>query len=101
MDMNRNLFLISLLVGLVVVLATAEAHQQESVLDRIEHSIPEREAGWRLIKDETYLRTEVDDFPQAAISWTNGIEEVTAYIVVYRKSEAPKELSSEIIKRRM
>jgi len=88
--MNRNLFLISVLVGLAFVLATAEAHQRESVLDRIEHSIPEREAGWRLIKDETYLRTEVDNFPQAAISWTNGVEEVGAYVVVYRKLETAK-----------
>src|SRR4030095_97486 len=90
MDMNRTLFLISVLVGVAVVLTTAEAHQRESVLDRIERSIPEREAGWRLIKDETYLRTEVDDFPQAAISLTNRVEEVGAYVVVCRKLETAK-----------
>lgn len=88
--MNKNLFMISVLVGLACILATAKAHQRESVLDRIEHSIPEREAGWRLIRDDAYLRTEVDDFPQAALSWTNDVEEVGAYVVVYRKSETAK-----------
>lgn len=76
--------MISVLVGLACALATARAHQRESVLDRIEHSIPEREAGWRLVKDDAYRRTEVDDFPQAVLFWTNGVEEVSAYVVVYR-----------------
>jgi hypothetical protein len=90
MDMNKNLFMISVLVGLACVLATANAYQRESVLDRIEQSIPEREAGWKLIKNNAYLRTEVDNFPQAALFWTNGVEEVGAYIVVYRAFETAK-----------
>lgn len=90
MDVNKNQFMISLLAGLVCVSAAAKAQQRESVLDRIERSIPDGEAGWRLIKDDAYLRTEVDDFPQAALFWTNGVEEVSAYVVVYRGSETAR-----------
>ena len=90
--MNKNLFMISVLVGLACIFATAKAYQRESVLDRIEHSIPEKEAGWKLIKDDAYRRTEIDDFPQAALFWTNGAEEVSAYIVVYGKSLTAKEI---------
>ncbi|HSE23820.1 MAG TPA: hypothetical protein VLB68_19275 [Pyrinomonadaceae bacterium] len=52
----------------------------------------EREIGWKLVKDDAYLRTEADDFPQAALSWTNGKEQVSAFIVVYRKLQTAKEV---------
>jgi hypothetical protein len=90
MGMKKSLFMISVLVVLACVLATAKAHQRGSVLDRIEQSIPDREAGWRLIKDEAYRRTEVDDFPQAVLFWTNGVEEVSAYVVVYLARDTAK-----------
>jgi hypothetical protein len=74
--MKRNLLVV---LGLAVLASVAAPHPQESVLDRIERSIPERDTGWRIVKDGAYLRTEIDDFPQAAFTWTNDVEKVSAY----------------------
>jgi hypothetical protein len=84
--------LISITLILACRLIIANAQRQESVLDRIERSIPDREAGWKLIKDEAYLRNEGDDFPQANLFWSNDVEEVGAYIVIYGKLESAKEV---------
>jgi hypothetical protein len=90
--MRRKLLWLSILVSLTSALAITKAQTQASVLDRIEQSIPKREAGWRLTKDDAYLRTEADDFPQAALSWTNDKEEVSAYVVVYKKLQTAAEV---------
>ena len=94
--MIRKLLSLSLLAGLMGTLVIAKA--QGTVLDRIEQSIPQRETGWKLIKDKTYLRTEADDFPQAALSWANGKEEVGAYVVVYKKLQTAKDVFERDLK---
>lgn len=90
--MIRELLSLSLLAGLTGTLIIAKAQSQARILDRIEQSIPERETGWKLVKDDSYLRTEADDFPQAALSWVNGKQEVGAYVVVYKKLQTAKDV---------
>lgn len=81
-----------MMLVLAILAGVAAAHQQESVLDRIERSIPERDTGWSVVKDDAYLRTEIDDFPQASFSWANGVEKVAVYIIVYRQLRTAKEI---------
>ena len=57
-----------MMLGVTILAGVAATYQQESVLDRIERSIPESDPGWRIVKDGAYLRTEIDDFPQAAFT---------------------------------
>ena len=75
-----------LLVMVILSICTEITHSQNksSILDLIEQSIPKRESGWKLKSSD---RMENNSVPQAAIDWTNGKDEVSAYIFVFPTSE--------------
>jgi len=56
------------------------SQKKPSILDLIEQSIPKRESDWKL---KTSDRMEKINVPQASMDWTNGTDEVGAYILVF------------------
>lgn len=77
---------LALLAGL---LSTASAQKAVPVLERVARSLPEREASWRLVQNETFLRG--DGSSQASLRWTNGATEVSATVIVHRRLKTAKE----------
>lgn len=71
----------TLLISGVVTLS----QNKPSILDLIEQSIPKRESDWKV---KTSDRMENINVPQASMDWTNGTDEVGAYILVFPTVEA-------------
>jgi len=72
------------IVTLSICSVVTYSQNKSPILDLIENSIPKREAGWKLRSSD---RMEVNPVPQAAMDWTNGKDEIGAYIFVFPTSE--------------
>jgi hypothetical protein len=81
MTTNRVLIVI---VTLSICSEVAYSQNKLSILDLIEQSIPKRESGWKL---KSSNRMDGNPVPQAAMDWTNGKDEIGAYIFVFSSPE--------------
>lgn len=68
------------IVTLSICSVVTYSQNKTSILDLIEQSIPKRESGWKLRSSD---RMEGNPVPQAVMDWTNGKEEIDAYIFVF------------------
>jgi hypothetical protein len=78
------------LLILVCFLTAGKAHKSDSVLERIKDSMPEREAGWKVVRADEPCR-QSDGTIQANLLWANGVEEVSATVIFYKSSKAAKD----------
>ena len=78
------------LMILICFLIAGKAHESYSAFERIKHSLPERETGWKVVSaDEPYQLS--DGSMQANFLWANGVEEVSATVILYKSSKAAKD----------
>jgi hypothetical protein len=78
-----------ILLALVFFLIAGKAHESDSAFEGIKHSLPKREAGWKIIEAEEPFRQR-DGSQQASFLWSNGIEEVSATVILYKSVKAAK-----------
>jgi hypothetical protein len=60
--------------------------QKTSTFDVIAQSIPKCDKSWKIA--EEHFRSEYIPVPQTSIAWTNGTDNVTAYIFLFREAKA-------------
>jgi len=86
MQKSFNCILLTLMCCLIAV----KAHTSDSAFERIKHSLPQREAGWKIIKaDDPYDQR--DGSKQAHFLWANGVEEVGATVILYKSLKTAKD----------
>jgi hypothetical protein len=78
------------LLILICFVIAGKAHESYSAFERKKHSLPEREAGWKVVRaDEPCRRS--DGSIQANFLWANRVEEVSATVILYKSSKASKD----------
>jgi len=76
-----------LLILIICFLTAAKAHTLSPAFERVKQSLPQREAGWRVIEaDGPYHNS--DGSLQAHFRWANGAEEVGATVVLHKSLKA-------------
>jgi hypothetical protein len=78
-----------ILLTLIFFLIAAKAHESDSVFERIKHSLPQREAGWKIVEADKPVK-QSDGSQQANFRWGNGEEEVSATVTLYKSVKAAK-----------
>ncbi len=78
-----------ILLTLIFFLIAGKAHASDSAFESIKHSLPQREAGWKIIEAEEPFRQR-DGSQQANFRWGNGAEEVSASVTLYKSVKAAK-----------
>jgi hypothetical protein len=73
---------------LLCILSISYGQNTVNVLEQIARSLPETEAGWKLINNDSYLHT--DGSSQASLRWTNGKTEVGATVILHRTLKTAK-----------
>jgi len=84
---KKNFHLI--LLTFIFCLIAGNVHASDSNFERIKHSLPQREAGWKIIETDG-PNTQSDGSKQASILWCNGVEEVSANIILHKSVKAAK-----------
>lgn len=80
---------IVILLTLIFFLIAGKAHASDSAFERIKHSLPQREASWKIIEADEPFRQR-DGSQQANFRWGNGAEEVSASVTLYKSVKAAK-----------
>lgn len=78
-----------ILLALMFFLVAGKAHASDSAFESIKYSLPQREAGWKIIEAEEPFQ-QCDGSQQASFLWSNGIEEVSATVILYKSIKAAK-----------
>jgi len=86
--MKQRLFFI--LPVIVCFLITINVHSSDAPFNKIKQSLPQRETGWTLIETGTHY-TAPDGSAQISLRWSNGTEEVSANIVLFKNLRAAKD----------
>jgi len=79
-----------LLLTLICFLIAPKAHSSDAAFERIKNSLPQREAGWKIVKADGPVKLD-DGSRQASFIWTNGKEEVSATVILCKSLNAAKE----------
>ncbi len=86
--MNKALNI--LLLPLICFLIAPKAHSSDAAFERIKNSLPQGEAGWKIIRADGPVKLE-DGSQQADFIWANGTEEVSATVILYKSLKAAKD----------
>ena len=84
---KKNFYLI--LLTFIFCVIAGNVHASDSAFERIKHSLPQREAGWKTIETDG-PNTQSDGSKQASFLWFNGLEEVSANIILHKSVKAAK-----------
>jgi hypothetical protein len=80
----------TLLILIICFLLAVKVYATDPVFERIKQSLPQREAGWKVIAADGPYQSS-DGSLQAHFRWASGAEEVGATVVLYKSLKTAKD----------